>query len=105
MTISVGLQDAGLDTVDANLAQGLPIDSREYGIGAQILRDLGVREIRLMTNNPAKYRGLSGHGVRVTAREPLVITPNPDNIHYLTIKRTRLGHALGGDGLGGSEVS
>ncbi|NMI01759.1 bifunctional 3,4-dihydroxy-2-butanone-4-phosphate synthase/GTP cyclohydrolase II [Pseudonocardia acidicola] len=89
------LQDAGLDTVDANLAQGLPVDSREYGIGAQMLRDLGVREIRLMTNNPAKYRGLAGHGVRIAAREPLIITPNPDNISYLTTKRNRLDHALG----------
>jgi GTP cyclohydrolase II/3,4-dihydroxy-2-butanone 4-phosphate synthase len=94
------LQDAGLDTVDANLAQGLPVDSREYGIGAQILRELGVHDIRLMTNNPAKYRGLAGHGVNISAREPLVITPSPDNIHYLNTKRIRLDHALGG-----SEVS
>jgi 3,4-dihydroxy 2-butanone 4-phosphate synthase/GTP cyclohydrolase II len=89
------LQDAGMDTVDANLAQGLPVDSREYGIGAQMLRDLGVREIRLMTNNPAKYRGLSGHGVHIAAREPLIIAPNPDNISYLTTKRTRMDHQLG----------
>ncbi|QJY51094.1 bifunctional 3,4-dihydroxy-2-butanone-4-phosphate synthase/GTP cyclohydrolase II [Pseudonocardia broussonetiae] len=102
------LQDAGLDTVDANLAQGLPVDSREYGIGAQILRDLGVREIRLMTNNPAKYRGLAGHGVRVATRESIVITPNPDNISYLTAKRIRMDHQLGGalqPPAGGSEVS
>jgi 3,4-dihydroxy 2-butanone 4-phosphate synthase/GTP cyclohydrolase II len=99
------LQDAGLDTVDANLAQSLPVDSREYGIGAQILRGLGVRDIRLMTNNPAKYRGLAGHGLRISAREPLVIAPNPDNIHYLTTKRTRLDHALGGSGFRGDEVS
>ncbi|OLT16171.1 bifunctional 3,4-dihydroxy-2-butanone 4-phosphate synthase/GTP cyclohydrolase II [Pseudonocardia sp. CNS-139] len=89
------LQDAGLDTVDANLAQGLPVDSREYGFGAQILRDLGVRRIRLMTNNPAKYRGLSGHGVTITGREPLVVRPNPDNLSYLTAKRTRMNHQLG----------
>ncbi|WP_214366467.1 bifunctional 3,4-dihydroxy-2-butanone-4-phosphate synthase/GTP cyclohydrolase II [Pseudonocardia sp. H11422] len=89
------LQDAGMDTVDANLAQGLPVDSREYGIGAQMLRDLGVREIRLMSNNPAKYRGLAGHGVRIAGREPLVVAPNPDNISYLTTKRTRMDHQLG----------
>jgi 3,4-dihydroxy 2-butanone 4-phosphate synthase/GTP cyclohydrolase II len=88
------LQDSGLDTVDANLALGLPVDSREYGIGAQILRDLGVRRIRLMTNNPAKYRGLAGHGVRIVGREPLIVPPNPDNISYLTAKRSRLDHAL-----------
>jgi 3,4-dihydroxy 2-butanone 4-phosphate synthase/GTP cyclohydrolase II len=88
------LQDGGLDTVDANLAQGLPVDSREYGVGAQILRDLGVRAIRLMTNNPAKYRGLSGHGIRIVEREPLVVPPNPHNISYLTAKRTRLDHEL-----------
>lgn len=90
------LQDAGLDTVDANLVQGLPVDSREYGVGAQILRDLGVRQIRLMTNNPAKYRGLAGHGIRILGREPLVVAPNPDNISYLTTKRTRMDHEFGG---------
>jgi 3,4-dihydroxy 2-butanone 4-phosphate synthase/GTP cyclohydrolase II len=88
------LQDKGLDTVDANLAQGLPIDSREYGIGAQILRDLGVSEIRLMTNNPAKYHGLSGHGVTIASREAIVVSPNPDNLSYLTTKRIRMDHAL-----------
>jgi 3,4-dihydroxy 2-butanone 4-phosphate synthase/GTP cyclohydrolase II len=99
------LQDTGLDTVDANLAQNLPVDSREYGIGAQILRGLGVRDMRLMTNNPAKYRGLAGHGLRISGREPLVIAPNPDNIHYLTTKRTRLDHAIDGSGFRGDEVS
>jgi len=89
------LQDAGLDTVDANLVQGLPVDSREYGIGAQILCDLGVREIRLMTNKPAKYRGLVGHGIHIASREPIDIAPNPDNISYLTTKRTRMDHQLG----------
>ncbi|WP_028931421.1 GTP cyclohydrolase II RibA, partial [Pseudonocardia asaccharolytica] len=88
------LQDAGLDTVDANLAQGLPVDRREYGLGAQILRELGVRSIRLMTNNPVKYRGLAGHGLHLAAREPLIIPANPDNLAYLTTKRTRLHHAL-----------
>ncbi|MDT7618015.1 MAG: 3,4-dihydroxy 2-butanone 4-phosphate synthase / cyclohydrolase [Pseudonocardiales bacterium] len=102
------LQDAGLDTVDANLVQGLPVDSREYGIGAQILRDLGVREIRLMTNNPAKYRGLVGHGIHIAAREPIDIAPNPDNISYLTTKRTRMDQQLGAGEAApatGSEVS
>ncbi|MEU7811946.1 bifunctional 3,4-dihydroxy-2-butanone-4-phosphate synthase/GTP cyclohydrolase II [Pseudonocardia sp. NPDC049154] len=87
------LQDAGLDTVDANLAQGLPVDSREYGIGAQILRELGVHSVRLMTNNPA--RGLAGHGVRIVDREAIVVAPNPDNLHYLATKRTRMDHRLG----------
>ncbi|WP_103379684.1 bifunctional 3,4-dihydroxy-2-butanone-4-phosphate synthase/GTP cyclohydrolase II [Pseudonocardia dioxanivorans] len=88
------LQDRGLDTVDANLAQGLPVDSREYGVGAQILHDLGVRDVRLMTNNPAKYRGLSGHGVRVVARESIDVAPNTANLAYLTTKRERMDHAL-----------
>jgi 3,4-dihydroxy 2-butanone 4-phosphate synthase/GTP cyclohydrolase II len=88
------LQDRGLDTIDANLAQGLPIDSREYGIGAQILHDLGVRDVRLMTNNPVKYHGLSGHGVRIVSREPIDVAPNPANLAYLTTKRVRMDHAL-----------
>jgi 3,4-dihydroxy 2-butanone 4-phosphate synthase / GTP cyclohydrolase II len=75
-------------------------DDREYGVDAQILSALGVREVSLMTNNPAKYRGLAGHGVRIADRGPLLVAPNPDNIHYLTTKRVRLDHALGG-----SEVS
>jgi 3,4-dihydroxy 2-butanone 4-phosphate synthase / GTP cyclohydrolase II len=90
------LQDGGLDTVDANLVQGLPIDSREYGVGAQILRDLGADRVRLMTNNPAKERGLAEHGVRIVRREPLVTPPNPDNISYLTTKRVRMNHDLEG---------
>ena len=88
------LQDNGFDTVDANVIQELPVDSREYGVGAEILRDLGISEVRLMTNNPAKYRGLAGHGVRIVAREPIVVTPNPDNLTYLTTKRVRMDHAL-----------
>lgn len=88
------LQDQGLDTVDANLAQGLPIDTREYGVGAAILRDLGVRTIRLMTNNPEKYHGLEGHGLRIAEREALVIEPNAQNVRYLDTKRTRLRHRL-----------
>jgi 3,4-dihydroxy 2-butanone 4-phosphate synthase / GTP cyclohydrolase II len=88
------LQDTGLDTVDANLAQNLPVDTREYGVGAEILRALGIQSITLMTNNPAKYRGLCGHGVRISGRQPLHTTPNADNIHYLTTKQRRLDHAL-----------
>ncbi|HVV11876.1 bifunctional 3,4-dihydroxy-2-butanone-4-phosphate synthase/GTP cyclohydrolase II [Amycolatopsis sp.] len=89
------LQDAGLDTVDANTAQGLPVDARDYGIGAQILNDLGVQQIRLMTNNPAKYRGLNGYDIEIVDRVPLVVEPNPDNLHYLATKRARMQHALG----------
>ncbi len=88
------LQDAGLDTVDANLAQGLPVDNRDYGVGAQILRELGVYSVILMTNNPAKYHGLKGHGIQIIDRQPLLTAPNPDNIHYLTTKHTRLDHTL-----------
>jgi 3,4-dihydroxy 2-butanone 4-phosphate synthase/GTP cyclohydrolase II len=88
------LQDAGLDTVDANLAQGLPVDDRDYGIGARILADLGVGRINLMTNNPAKYRGLSGHGLEIVSREPIIVSPNAENLEYLQTKRTRMDHAL-----------
>jgi len=93
------LQDEGYDTVDANLQQGLPVDSREYGVGAQILSDLGVSKMRLMTNNPVKYGGLEGYGLDVVGRVPLQIEPNPENIRYLETKRERLGHFLenGGD--------
>jgi 3,4-dihydroxy 2-butanone 4-phosphate synthase / GTP cyclohydrolase II len=90
------LQDKGHDTVDANLALGLPIDSREYGIGAQILVDLGVTTMRLMTNNPAKYGGLDGYGLEIVERVPLLIAPNPENIAYLRTKRERMGHLLEG---------
>jgi 3,4-dihydroxy 2-butanone 4-phosphate synthase / GTP cyclohydrolase II len=88
------LQDAGRDTVDANLELGLPVDSREYGIGAQILRELGVRRMRLMTNNPAKYHGLSGYGLEIVERRPLPPRPNTENIAYLEAKRRRMGHLL-----------
>lgn len=92
-----GLQEDGLDTVDANLELGLPADSREYGIGAQILVDLGVTTMRLMTNNPAKYGGLDGYGLEVTGRVPLQTTPTPQNLAYLQTKQRRLGHLLGLD--------
>ncbi|MBK5223393.1 MAG: bifunctional 3,4-dihydroxy-2-butanone-4-phosphate synthase/GTP cyclohydrolase II [Acidimicrobiia bacterium] len=91
-----GLQDAGHDTIDANLALGLPVDSREYGIGAQILVDLGVEKLRVLTNNPAKYGGLHGFGLEITERVPLQSVPNPENIDYLRTKQIRLGHLLEG---------
>jgi 3,4-dihydroxy 2-butanone 4-phosphate synthase/GTP cyclohydrolase II len=90
------LQEEGHDTVDANLQQGLPVDSREYGIGAQMLVDLGVTTMRLMTNNPIKYGGLEGFGLDITERVPLQASPNPENIAYLRTKRERMGHLLHG---------
>jgi len=90
------LQDEGHDTVDANLALGLPVDSREYGIGSQMLVDLGITTMRLMTNNPAKYGGLDGFGLTITERVPLLTRPNPENIAYLRTKRERMGHLLEG---------
>jgi 3,4-dihydroxy 2-butanone 4-phosphate synthase/GTP cyclohydrolase II len=88
------LQDDGLDTVDANLALGVPADARDYGQGAQILVDLGVKSIRLLTNNPAKRVGLSGYGLTIVDRVPLPIRPNPENLRYLKTKRDRMGHDL-----------
>ena len=90
------LQDGGLDTVDANLELGLPVDSREYGIGAQILVDLGVTSMRLLTNNPAKRGGLEGFGLEIVERVPIETTPTKENGAYLRTKRERLGHLLGG---------
>ena len=89
------LQDRGRDTVDANIELGLPVDSREYGIGAQILVELGVTKMRLMTNNPAKYGGLEGYGLDIIERVPLEPPSNPENVEYLRTKRERLGHLLG----------
>jgi 3,4-dihydroxy 2-butanone 4-phosphate synthase/GTP cyclohydrolase II len=91
-----GLQDQGRDTVDANLELGLPVDSREYGIGAQILVDLGITTMRYMTNNPAKYGGIEGFGLEIVDRVPLESAPNPENIAYLRTKRERMGHLLEG---------
>ena len=88
------LQDQGLDTVDANVELGLPVDSREYGIGAQILADLGVSKLRLMTNNPAKYGGLGGYGLSVVERVPINTIPTPENEAYLRTKRERMGHLI-----------
>jgi 3,4-dihydroxy 2-butanone 4-phosphate synthase/GTP cyclohydrolase II len=90
------LQDEGLDTVDANVKLGLPIDSREYGIGAQILADLGARDLRLMTNNPAKYGGIAGYGLSVVERVPLEVGRTSENADYLRTKRDRMGHLLNG---------
>ena len=90
------LQDAGADTVDANLELGLPADARDYGTGAQILVDLGVRSMRLLTNNPAKRVGLDGYGLTITERVPLPVRANAENIRYLRTKRDRLGHELSG---------
>jgi 3,4-dihydroxy 2-butanone 4-phosphate synthase / GTP cyclohydrolase II len=88
------LQDGGRDTVDANLDLGLPADARDYGTGAQILADLGVKSMRLMTNNPTKLAGLTGYGLHVVERVPMPVRPHPENIRYLRTKRDRMGHAL-----------
>ena len=90
------LQENGADTVDANLELGLPVDSREYGIGAHILVDLGVTTMRLMTNNPSKYGGLEGFGLDIVDRVPLESTPQKHNIEYLRTKQQRMGHLLEG---------
>jgi 3,4-dihydroxy 2-butanone 4-phosphate synthase/GTP cyclohydrolase II len=90
------LQEQGRDTVDANLDLGLHADRREYGIGAQILVDLGITTMRLMTNNPAKRDGLGGFGLEIVDRVPLEVPPNPHNIEYLRTKRERMGHLLEG---------
>jgi 3,4-dihydroxy 2-butanone 4-phosphate synthase/GTP cyclohydrolase II len=90
------LQERGRDTVDANVDLGLHVDSREYGIGAQILVDLGITTMRLLTNNPAKRDGLAGYGLEVVERVPLESAPNPENLAYLRTKRERLGHLLDG---------
>ncbi|XP_031492576.1 bifunctional riboflavin biosynthesis protein RIBA 1, chloroplastic-like [Nymphaea colorata] len=91
------LQDAGRDTVEANEELGLPVDSREYGIGAQILQDLGVRTIRLMTNNPAKYIGLKGYGLTIVGRVPLLSLITKENRRYLETKRLKMGHIYGSE--------
>jgi len=93
------LQEEGLDTVDANLKLGLPADLRDYGIGAQILVDLGLSSIRILTNNPKKIIGLEGYGLSVTGQVPIQPTPNPHNEAYLRAKRDRMGHTLHHQGL------
>ena len=93
------LQEEGLDTVDANLRLGLPADLRDYGIGAQILRDLGLNKIRILTNNPKKIVGLEGHGLEVTEQIAIVAPTNRHNEEYLRTKRERMGHILHHQGL------
>jgi 3,4-dihydroxy 2-butanone 4-phosphate synthase/GTP cyclohydrolase II len=91
------LQDEGMDTVDANVNLGLPIDARDYGVGAQILYDLGVRSMRLLTNNPAKRAGIEGYGLSIVERIPLLSIPTPENERYLHTKEEKLGHLFDED--------
>ena len=93
------LQEDGLDTVEANLQLGLPADLRDYGIGAQILVDLGLSSIRILTNNPKKIRGLEGYGLSVSAQIPIEHAPNPHNEEYMRTKARRMGHTLHHQGL------
>jgi 3,4-dihydroxy 2-butanone 4-phosphate synthase/GTP cyclohydrolase II len=89
------LQDGGLDTVEANQHLGLKVDMREFGTGAQILHDLGARQLRVLTNNPKKLLGLEGYGLQIAEQIPLTVEPNPHNKRYLETKRDKLGHMLG----------
>jgi 3,4-dihydroxy 2-butanone 4-phosphate synthase/GTP cyclohydrolase II len=88
------LQDQGLDTVEANERLGFPPDLRDYGIGAQILHDLGVRKLRLLTNNPRKIVGLRGYGLEVVERVPIAVPPTEVNRDYLRAKKEKMGHLL-----------
>jgi 3,4-dihydroxy 2-butanone 4-phosphate synthase/GTP cyclohydrolase II len=97
------LQDKGMDTVEANLSLGFDADLRDYGIGAQILADLGLKDIRLLTNNPKKVVGLEGYGLKVVQTVPIIIKPNPHNRKYLETKQNKMGHVLKIDGT--TEVS
>jgi 3,4-dihydroxy 2-butanone 4-phosphate synthase/GTP cyclohydrolase II len=90
------LQDCGLDTVDANVKLGLPVDRRDYGIGAQICRDLGLRSLRILTNNPKKVSRLEVYGIKVVEQLPIIIPPNEHNANYLRTKKLRMGHLLDG---------
>ena len=88
------LQESGLDTVEANLELGLPADAREYGIGNQILSDLGLTTLRILTNNPKKLTGIDGFGLTVVEQVPIEVDPNAENSRYLAAKRDKLGHVL-----------
>jgi GTP cyclohydrolase II len=88
------LQEDGLDTVEANIALGLPVDARDYDVAAQILSDLGVERVRLLSNNPEKLDSLRRNGIRIVERVPLLVAPNDDNLPYLRTKRERLDHLL-----------
>jgi 3,4-dihydroxy 2-butanone 4-phosphate synthase/GTP cyclohydrolase II len=88
------LQDKGLDTVEANTELGFEADLRDYGVGAQILSALGIRKMRLMTNNPKKIIGLEGYGLEITGRVPIEVEPRPENIKYLVTKCQKLGHLI-----------
>jgi 3,4-dihydroxy 2-butanone 4-phosphate synthase/GTP cyclohydrolase II len=86
------LQESGVDTVEANLRLGFPAELRDYGVGAQILVDLGIRKMRFLTNNPKKVIGLEGYGLEIVERVPIASEPNPHNAGYLATKRTKMGH-------------
>ena len=88
------LQDQGYDTVEANEKLGFPPDLREYGIGVQILLDLGIKSIRILTNNPRKIVGIEGYGLTIINREPIIIPPQEHNEHYLATKKAKLGHLI-----------
>jgi 3,4-dihydroxy 2-butanone 4-phosphate synthase/GTP cyclohydrolase II len=88
------LQEQGLDTVEANLQLGFNMDERDYGVGAQIIRDLGIKKMRLISNNPKKRTGLIGYGLEIVENVPLHTEPNPHNAKYLDTKKIKMGHAL-----------